>query len=266
MEDKVLFSIDQDNIARITLNRPSVHNALDQDMILALINHLKEIRENPSLKALILEGSGESFCAGADLFWMKGSSNLTDRESFEEARTLALMLYFLDTLPIPTLCYVQGAVMGGGIGIVACSDIALSDSKANFGFSEVKLGLVPAIISPYVLRTIGPRYARRYFLTGEVFNASKAFSIGLVHEVIDSKNKKDEMDVFIRHLLSGGPTALIQAKKLIRLVSGDISEDLRLTTIELFASLRHSEECEQGIKAFLDKTTPPWASQRIRDD
>jgi len=263
MEDPILFKVDQNNVAWLTLNRPQVHNALNQEMINLVLNYLKKIQENPDVRALVIEGEGDSFCAGADLSWMKGDSHLNESQINEEARTLAIMLYQIDVLPMPVVCYAHGAVMGGGVGMLACADIVLAHPKTRFSFPEVRLGIVPALISPYVLRSIGPRQARRYFLTGEGFDASEAQTLGLVHSVTD--NKTDGINKFIRDLLAGGPNAILKVKRLIKMLNGDVSEDLRLKTIELIGSARASEEGQQGINAFLNKTLPPWAPQKETD-
>lgn len=266
MEEKVLFRIDQNDIAYLTLNRPRIHNAFDKEMIEKCITHLTNLHEMPSIKALVIRGNGKSFCAGADIQWMEKVSHLTPTEGFENARLISLMLHFLDTLSIPTLTYVQGAVSGGGIGIVACSDIVLCDSQSSFSFSETKLGLVPAIISPYVIRAMGSRYARRYFLTGEKFRAQEAHHIGLVHEIVDMEMADIEMKKFIQHVLTGAPQAVRRAKSLIHQIVGDISEPTRIMTIDLLSSLQISEEGKQGITAFQTKTSPPWRREEAFDD
>jgi methylglutaconyl-CoA hydratase len=258
MEDSILFKVDQNNIAWLSLNRPQVHNAFNQEMIDLMLTHLRKLLENQTIRVLVIEGQGDSFCDGADLSWMKGDSQISESQSYEEARTLALMLYQLDSLPFPVICYAHGAVMGGGIGILACADIVLSDPNTRFSFPEVRLGLVPSIISPYVLRTIGRSQARRFFLTGEAFDTPQAQAMGLIHSIVDLKNKADDINKVIHHLLSGSPNAILQSKRLIRQISGDVSEDLRLKTIELIGNIRLSQEGQDGIKAFLNKTTPSW--------
>src|SRR5262249_27749326 len=159
--------IDEQNIAYLTLNRPHVHNAFDNEMIQKLIEYFKMLQDLPSVRALVIRGNGASFCAGADLSWIERTSQGSSAESFENAQDLSTMLYSLDTLPIPTVTYSHGAVRGGGVGIVACSDIVLSDSQTTFSFPEIRLGLAPALISPYILKAISSRQARRYFLTAE---------------------------------------------------------------------------------------------------
>ncbi len=266
MEDEVLFTIDEDKIARLTLNRPDVHNAFNNHMIEKIIEHLKKLQEAPEIRALVISGNGKSFCAGADLAWMERASHFTESENFEDARLLSLMMYFLDTLLIPTITYVHGAVRGGGIGLIACSDIVLADPLATFSFSEVKLGLAPAVISPYVLKAIAPRYARRYFLTGETFDTSPALQMGLIHEMVDLEKKDSALEIILHQILTSNPSAVNQAKKLIQELTHKISENNRLMTIELIAKMRQSEEGQQGIKSFLQKRPPPWVPERFHDD
>jgi methylglutaconyl-CoA hydratase len=266
MEEKVLFRVDHNDIAYLTLNRPRIHNAFDKEMTEKCITHLSKLHEMPSIKALVIRGNGKSFCAGADILWLERALHITPTEGFENARLISLMLHLLDTLPTPTITYVHGAVMGGGIGIVACSDIVLCDSQSLFSFSETKLGLVPAIISPYVIRAMGSRYTRRYFLTGEKFRAQEAHHIGLVHEIVDLKMADIEIKKFIQHILTGAPQAVRRAKSLIHQIVGDISEPTRIMTIDLISSLQISEEGKQGITAFQAKTSPPWRPEESLND
>ncbi|MBS0271374.1 MAG: enoyl-CoA hydratase/isomerase family protein [Proteobacteria bacterium] len=266
MEDSVLFTIDEDQIAHLTLNRPEVHNAFDNEMIQTITTHLRNLHENSSVRALILTGNGSGFCSGADLAWMERASRFTETENFEDARSLSFMLYFLDTLPIPTLTYAQGTVMGGGIGLIACSDIVLADTSTLFSFSEVKIGLIPAIISPYVLRNIGSHNARRYFLTGEKFNASKALQLGLIHEIVNLEAKDSSINDLKKNLLSASPSAITHSKKLIEQLTSPITDAQRLMTIELIAQMRRSEDGLEGIRSFLNKQPPPWIPERYRND
>jgi methylglutaconyl-CoA hydratase len=266
MEEEILFTIDEQNIAHITLNRPQVHNAIDGVMIQKLLDCFRKLQDTPSVRALIIRGNGESFCSGADLSWIECSFQGTPADSYKNARNLATMLHLFDNLPIPTVTYIHGAVMGGGIGLVACSDIVLSDSHAVLSFPEVTLGFAPAIVSPYVLRAIGPQYARRYFLTGEPFKATEAYQAGLVHIIVEDDKVNIEIEKLMTHILEGAPHAIGQAKKLIHKITGEISETARAMTIELIDSLCRSEEGQQGISAFLKKTAPPWRPKKPGDD
>ncbi|MBY0501771.1 MAG: enoyl-CoA hydratase/isomerase family protein [Alphaproteobacteria bacterium] len=266
MEEKVLFKVDQNDIAYLTLNRPQKHNAFDKEMTEKCTTHLSNLHEMPSIRALVIKGNGKSFCAGADILWLERALHETPIERSENARLISRMLHFLDTLPIPTITYVHGAVMGGGIGIVACSDIVLCDSQSLFSFSETKIGLVPAIISPYVIRAMGARYTRRYFLTGEKFKALEAHHIGLVHEIVDLEIADIEIRKFIQYLLTSSPQAVRQAKSLIHQIVGDISEATRIMTIDLLSSLQISEEGKRRITAFQTKSSPPWRPGEPSDD
>lgn len=266
MEKEVLLTVDKNNIATLTLNRPHVHNAINSTMLRKLSDTLDSLHNKPSIRLLIIEGNGKSFCVGADLIWMKNFSEYKATENFEDVAHLSVMLELLNSLPMPILSYVHGAVMGGGIGLLACSDIVLADSHAFFSFSETKLGLVPALISPYILRIIGATYARRYFLTGERFDASTAFRIGLVHEIVDLEQKKEGVDKFIHHILRGGPQAVKKAKKLIHDLSEKTDETTRLMTLELLTAQRLSKEAQEGIEAFLNKKPAPWVPPGLPND
>lgn len=266
MEEEVLFTIDEQNIAHITLNRPQVHNAIDGVMIQKLLECFRKLQDTPSVRALLIRGNGESFCSGADLSWIQCSFQGKEADSFENARNLSLTLKFLDNLPFPSVTYIHGAVMGGGIGLVACSDIVLSDSHAVLSFPEVTLGFAPAIVSPYVLRAIGPRYTRRYFLTGEPFKATEAHHMGLVHKIVEGGRANAEIEEVMAYILEAGPHAITETKKLIRKLTDEITENTRLMTIELIDSLCRSEEGQQGVSAFLKKTTPAWGPKKPGND
>lgn len=266
MEEEILFTIDDQNIAHITLNRPHVHNAIDGVMIQKLLECFRKLQDTPSVRALVIRGTGESFCSGADLSWMKQSSQLTESQNYDEARLLSQMLYSLDLLPIPTIVYAHGTVIGGGIGILACSDVVIANSQTIFSFAETTIGLVPSVISPYVLRALGLRQTKRYFLTGERFNAQAAHHIGLIHEMVESDRANQEVEQFTLNILAGGPQAVREVKKLLHQMTEEIPEKIRLRTIELIAALRQSEEAQLGIKAFLEKTPPPWSPKKPCDD
>ncbi|MDI9638210.1 enoyl-CoA hydratase-related protein [Kamptonema cortianum] len=266
MDEEVLFSIDEDKIAKLTLNRPEVHNALDEESIRKIRDFLKILYEDPTVRALVVVGNGKSFCSGADLHWMERASEVTEAENVQDANLLFSMLSSFNSLPIPVLTYVHGLVMGGGIGIIGCSDIVISDSKTVFGFPEVKLGLAPAIISPYVLKGVTSRLIRRYFLTGENFDATKALQIGLIHEIVDADSQEKALAPFLRQILIASPNALRQTKKLLSQLTPIIGEKEHQTTVEMIARLRRSEEGLQGIDAFLRKKSPPWMPERFKDD
>jgi len=266
MEDEVLFTIDEDKIAWITLNRPEVHNALNDTTLQKLMGYLRTVYEDNSVRALIVSGKGESFCSGADLRWMERASKFTEAENVEDANLLSSVLYSFKTLPMPVITYVHGTVMGGGFGIVGCSDIVISDSKTVFGFPEVKLGLVPSVISPYVLKGISSRLIRRYFLTGETFDAPRALQMGLIHEIVSAESQEEALAPFLNQMLMASPIALRETKKLLSQLTPDIPERERQMTVEVIARLRRSEEGLQGINAFLEKKRPPWVPERFKND
>lgn len=258
MENEVICSIDQFNIAHITLNRPHLHNAMDEKMIQQLTESFEKIQKNKSIRAVMLRGNGGSFCSGADLSSMKKAYGYDQAKNYEDASKLSEMLHLLDTIQVPTIAYVHGVVMGGGLGLISCCDIVLGDFNTLFSFPEVKLGIVPAVISPYVMRAIGARQVSRYFLTGEKFDASVAQQLGLIHQVVELDLAQSEIERIIKNILSGGPHAVKRAKRLIREISGNVPEDLRRMTAELIADMRVLDEGQEGLGAYLNKTLPNW--------
>ncbi len=258
MENEVNYVIDKSNIAHVTLNRPHLHNAMDERMIQKLIHAFEDLHKNPSVRALILRGNGGSFCSGADLESMKKTFKYDEAKNYEDASKLSYMLHLLDTIKVPTVASVHGVVMGGGLGLIACCDIVLGAFNTMFSFPEVKLGIVPAVISPYVIRAIGARQASRYFLTGEKFDASIAQQIGLIHQVIELDQGQSEVDRIINNILSGGPHAVQRAKELIREISGNVPEEVRRMTAKLIADMRVLDEGQEGLGAYLNKTLPNW--------
>jgi methylglutaconyl-CoA hydratase len=234
-------------ILRVTLARPDVRNAFDA----ALIEELHEaFGEVGDARAVVLAGEGTSFCAGADVEWMRSSVELSYEENVQDARRLRHMLETIDNCPVPVVVRVQGHALGGGAGLVACADIAVAAGDASFAFSEVKLGLIPSVISPFVLAKIGPGAARRYFLTGERFDAETALRIGLVHQLADDLD--DATDRVVAELLSAGPEATRVAKRLV------LERPEGLATERRIAERRTSEEGQEGLRAFLDKRKPSW--------
>lgn len=261
-EDFVLFDVDARGVAYLTLNRPRIHNAFDDVMIGAITKHLNFIKNLREVRALVIRGKGPSFCAGADLHWMKRSADFTEKENLDDARSLALLMQTLDQVPVPTIAYVHGAVFGGGVGMLACCDMVFADYETRFSLSEVRLGLVPAVISPYVLRAIGERQARRYFLSGEKFDAAQAKHMGLVHDVIDYGDYENHMTNYLDQILACGPDSVRLAKKLIQDLEGGISEEMRRMTIKLIADVRLGAEAQAGLGAFFKKVSPPWVQRK----
>ncbi|UTW57235.1 enoyl-CoA hydratase/isomerase family protein [Kordiimonas sp. SCSIO 12603] len=267
MVDTLLTSIEDNGVATVTLNRADVHNAFNDDLIWELNNAFKTLGENPDVRAIILTGGGKSFSAGADLNWMKAAASYTEEQNQRDAMNLSGMLATLNNCPKPTIAIVNGATFGGGVGLVSCCDMAIAVESAKFSLSEVRLGLTPATISPYVVAAIGERHARRYFLTAERFDAAKAQEIGLVHELAPSLQEAFSLaNVLVKNILGGAPTAQAEAKDLITFVKGkEITEELRTNTAERIAARRASEEGKEGLSAFLEKRKPSWIIDKGED-
>ncbi|MBU2711528.1 enoyl-CoA hydratase/isomerase family protein [Zooshikella harenae] len=249
----------KDGVATLTLSRSQVHNAFDDTMIAELITQLQALAAHPQIRLLIINGEGKHFSAGADLTWMQRMASATHQDNMADAGQLATLLQTVNDFPHPVIGQVHGAAYGGAVGLVACCDIAVATPKASFCLSEVKLGLVPAVISPYVIQAIGPRAARRYFLTAESFDAVIAEQLGLVHLVCEADELATTTERFIQRLLNNGPHALQAAKQLIANVAyHPISPELVRYTQQLIADIRTSAEGQEGMQAFLTKRPPEW--------
>lgn len=244
----------------ITLDRADRHNAFDDVLLQELVRALGSMSRDNNVRVVVLSSTGKSFCAGADLEWMQASSRLSAEENQRDARVMAEMLKRLATMPKPTIARVQGAAYGGGVGLVAACDIAVAAFDVQFSFSEVRLGIIPAVISPYVIAAMGMRHARRYMLTGERFSAAEAYRLGLVHEmVVDEVGLDVAVGQIVGTLLHNGPRALAECKDLIRAVAyRPLDADLMDDTVRRIASVRASEEGREGIAAFLEKRRPSW--------
>ena len=247
------------HVARLRLDRPEVHNAFDAGLVAALASALEDVGADAEVRVVVLEGAGASFSAGADLHWMRGMAAAGERENREDALALARLMRTLDTLPRPTIARVHGAAFGGGVGLVACCDIAIGTPEAKFGLTESRLGLLPAVISPYVVAAIGPRQARRWFATAEVFDADTALRIGLLHAVVNATALDAAVQRQVDLLLEAGPAAAAGAKALVRRVAaGGDAARIDADNADLIAGLRASPEGREGIAAFLDKRQPDW--------
>jgi methylglutaconyl-CoA hydratase len=259
MTDAVLVDIDRE-VGIVTLNRPDKHNAFDDALILALTQTLRDLEANPGVRVVVLSGMGKSFSAGADLNWMKRISEYSQEQNFTDAMALAELMRTLHDLKKPTIARVHGAAYGGGVGLIACCDIAVASAAATFALSEVRIGLIPAVISPYVIAAIGERAARRYFLTGERFDAGEAYRIGLVHEYAVDDDKMDlTLNAIVEGLLSAGPGSQREAKALIEAIANrPISQALIEDTAQRIARVRVSAEGQEGLSAFLAKRSPNW--------
>jgi len=243
-------------VTTIRLHRPDVRNALDEVLISELTQAFAGL--SGSTRAVVLAGAGPAFCAGADAQWMKRSKTFSREENERDAAALAALLKTVDECPCPTLARVHGAALGGGVGLVAACDIAVAEEQAQFGFPEVRLGLVPAVISTFVLPRIGARSARRYFLTGERFAAGQAMAMGLVHETAPADALDARVDAILRELLQGAPRAVGTAKALIRTVAALPRERAIEESIRTISELRVSPEAQEGLAAFLEKRKPNW--------
>jgi len=258
-EKHLLTIIDERGCATLTLNRPELHNAFDDQLIADLAAELKRLGSDPRVRMVVLGANGRSFSAGADLGWMRRMADYTREENLADAMALAELLHLLASLPKPTIALVQGAAFGGGVGLVSACDIVLATPNASFCLSEVKLGLIPATISPYVIDAIGARAARRYFLSAERFDAERARQLGLVHEIVPAEDLDERLERLTGQLLGNGPEAMAAAKRLVADVAGrPVDRALLEDTAERIAVIRASDEGKEGLAAFLEKRTPNW--------
>ncbi|MGA9854639.1 MAG: enoyl-CoA hydratase/isomerase family protein [Gammaproteobacteria bacterium] len=261
MSDNVLLHIDARGVATLTLNRPEKHNAFGEAVIAELTDKLIKVNNDKKVRIVVLTGAGKSFSAGADMNWMRASVQFDEAHNIEDALKLAELMDTLNSLRRPSIARINGAAFGGGVGLVACCDIAIASSAAKFSLSEVRLGLVPSVISPYVIAAIGARNARRYFLTADTISADQAREIGLVHEVVSTEQLDTAVEKEITLLLKGGPKALGAAKELIAaqaVLSTSARRNLHSKTANIIAQLRVSEEGQEGLSAFLEKRPPKW--------
>jgi len=251
-------------VARLTLARPEVRNAFDETLIAELSDACAALRAegerggDAAPRVVVLTGEGSAFCAGADMNWMRRSAQFTREENEADARRFAGMLRALDELPLPTIARVNGACLGGGMGLIACCDIVVAAEGADFGFTEVRLGIAPAVISTFVLPKVGPAAARRWFLTGEIFKAPVARGLGLVHEVVAPERLDEAVERWVAALRGNGPNAVAAAKRLIR-EGPPLGRDGSIEhTVRVIAGLRASPEGQEGLGAFLEKRPPSW--------
>jgi methylglutaconyl-CoA hydratase len=257
---------ERNDVALVTLNRPDVHNAFDETLIAELTDALRSLDASPRVRAVVLLGAGKSFCAGADLKWMERMAGYAYEQNLADAGTLAELLRTLAGLTKPTIARVHGPAFGGGVGLVACCDIAIAAQEATFALSEAKLGLIPATIAPYVIEAMGARHARRYMLTAERFDAAEAYRIGLVHDLAPSVEALDaRVNDLLGAILLAGPHAQKAAKALVRAVAHrPIDERVIADSAERIATVRASEEGREGIAAFLSRRSPAWVPQSLR--
>ena len=262
MSDELVLQRIDKGVGRLTLNRPELHNAFDDRLIAQLTAALLSLEADRRVRFVVLAAAGKSFSAGADLAWMQRMAGYSEAENLEDARALAGLMSTLDRLAKPTVALVQGPAFGGGVGLVACCDIAIASEAASFSLSEVKLGLVPAVISPYVVAAMGPRAARRFVLTAERFSAEEARDLGLVHEVVPADRLEAAGARILALLAEGGPEAQADAKDLVLSLAGrPIGRALVEETAERIARVRVGEEAREGLAAFLEKRAPNWRAE-----
>ena len=255
----LISNVDERGVATITLNRPERHNAFDDQVIASLRYELQGLHQRNDIRAVVLDSTGRSFSAGADLAWMHKMATFSEQENLEDALSLASLMQTLDRMRHPTIAIVQGSAYGGGVGLIACCDIAIAADQASFCLSEVRLGLTPATISPFVVRAIGVRQARRYFNTAETFSAKRAQEIGLIHEVVPASDLTAEKESILNSLLLGAPGAQRDAKDLVFLATDkDPAADIGFETARRIAERRTSPEGREGVNAFLNKRKPTW--------
>ncbi len=258
-EPTVLVSRDDRGVTTVTLNRPAIHNAFDEALIQRLIETFDSIARDESCRAMVLAGAGKSFSAGGDLNWMRRMAGYSYVENIADAGELARVMRTLDRLPKPTIARVHGSVFAGGLGLVACCDVAVAEQGTIFCVSEARLGLVPSVISPYLIRAIGARMARRYFLTAERFSAAEAHRIGLVHEVVPTTELDTKVETIVAALLDGGPSSQACSKRLISEVTDrPIEQSVIEITARTIAEARASDEAREGLAAFFETRKPAW--------
>ena len=258
MSFSLLTRTDEDQVATVVLSRPDSRNALNAALIEELTHCFEEISDDDGVRAVVLAGEGRSFCAGADIGYMRETAHFSYEENLEDARRLAMMYWTIDECPKPLVARVQGAAMGGGAGLVAMADVAVADVEARFAFSEVRLGIAPASISPFVVRKIGASHARSLFVMGERFDAELAREIGLVHKVVSGEGLDSAVEEKVGELLQGGSVAQATIKALLRRLETTEPMEAPGLTARVISELRTGEEGQEGLAAFLEKREPRW--------
>ena len=259
MSESLLVELDSRGVLRLRLNKPEVHNAFDDQQTLLLINVLQEAAANPHVRVVVLGAAGKNFSAGADLNYMKRMAGNTYEENLFDGGQLANLMKTLNFLPKPTIARIQGVAFAGAVGLVSCCDLAVATPRARFALTEVKVGMAPATIAPYVVRAIGARMARRYFITGETFSAEKALAMGLLSEVVEAEVLDSTINGLIDGLLANAPKGIDKAKQIVsNVAAGNITEEMITYTVEVLADLRDSDEGREGLSAFLEKRPPNW--------
>jgi len=258
-KDYIIITKHKNGVRRITLNCPDRHNAFDDRMIEQLVSAISQADRDNSVRMIVLDAAGKSFSAGADLNWMKRMSNYSWEENYQDSLKLAGLMQNIYQCNKTTMAIVQGAAYGGGVGLIACCDIVLASNNALFCLSEVKLGLIPSVISPYLVKAIGERNCKRFFLTAEKFDAKEAQNIHLVHRIINAEDLVTESQDYINRVLANGPIAMLQAKRLVNYVSDRaIDEEVVLETARRIADIRSTNEGKEGVASFLEKRPANW--------
>jgi methylglutaconyl-CoA hydratase len=250
--------VDGREILRVTLNRPEIHNPFDENMIAELTDIFEKIGKDPKARVLVITGAGKSFCAGADLNWMKRMGEFTFLENVSDATDLSRMFQALESIEIPVIAKVNGAELGGGAGLACACDFVIASKKAKIGFSEVKLGLLPGVISPYVIDRVGGKRAAQLFITGERFEADMARQLGLFDDVVEPDELDGVVERFIQQILTGGPQAIRECKRLARTGTHMERAEFKKYCIHAIANIRASPEGKEGVSAFLEKREPSW--------
>lgn len=248
-------------VACLTLNRPEIHNAFDEHLIAALTAAVATASADPSVRLILLAGAGKSFSAGGDLSWMRRMATYSADENLADAQGLARLMQTIDTSPKPVIARVHGSAYAGGLGLVACADIAIGVPEAQFAITEVKLGLIPAVISPYLVRAMGGREARRWCLTAQRFSATEAHRLGLLHAVVPAETLDAVIDAEIEALLAAAPEALADTKRLLKAVDRPLDESVIAETAQRIAVRRATPEAREGLAAFFDKRSPTWVRE-----
>ncbi len=255
---QLLAVSEEHQVANVTLRRPEVRNALNPELIAELTTTFRGFARRDDLRAVVLRGEGAIFCGGADISYMRAALELDKATNYEDALRLSDLFASIDDCPVPTIASVQGAALGGGVGLIVVCDLVIAADDALFGFTEAKLGIVPAVISPFVLRKIGQSHARALFPTGERFGADRALRIGLIHEAVPPPQLEPTVQSRVRELCTSGPSAARLAKRIAKTVPGLPPEQARTWTAERIAEQRVSEEGQEGLRAFLEKRRPSW--------
>ncbi len=256
------FLIEQTGaVARLTLNRPEIHNAFDEHLIAALTEAVAVASADASVRIILLSGAGKSFSAGGDLSWMRRMATYSAKENLADAQGLARLMQTIDTSPKPVIARVHGSAYAGGLGLVACADIAIGVPDAQFAITEVKLGLIPAVISPYLVRAMGVREARRWCLTAQRFSATEAQRLGLLHAVVPAEMLDAVIDTEIDALLAAAPEAVAETKRLLKAVDRPLDDSVIAETAQRIAVRRAAPEAREGLAAFFDKRSPAWVRE-----